>query len=117
MAIRFQLQSKIPGLEMDLDTVDVLFDYSDNKKSDSPKAYETLLLDVINGDQTLFMRADQVETTWRIIMPILDYLEKNIDPDFPNYSVDTWGPEKAEALIAKDGFNWFNLPDKIWYSN
>lgn len=113
MGIRFQLQSKIPGLEMDLDTVDVLFDYSDNKKSDSPKAYETLLLDVINGDQTLFMRADQVETTWRIIMPILDYLEKNIDPDFPNYSVDTWGPEKAEALIAKDGFNWFNLPDKI----
>ena len=112
MAIRFQLQSKIPGLEMDLDTVDILFDYSQNKKHDSPKAYETLLLDAINGDQTLFMRADQVESAWKLVMPILDYWEKNIDHDFPNYSVNTWGPEKAEALIAKDGFHWFNLPDK-----
>src|SRR5690606_39271887 len=61
MAIRFQLQSKKPGLEMDLETVDIIFDYSGSKNSDSPKAYETLLLDAINGDQTLFMRADQVE--------------------------------------------------------
>lgn len=112
MAIRFQLQSKRPGLEMDLDTVDILFDYSENKKSDSPKAYETLLLDAINGDQTLFMRADQVETAWELIMPILNYWEKSIDPDFPNYSVNSWGPYKAETLIEKDGFHWFNLPDK-----
>ena len=102
---------------MDLDTVDILFDYSDNKKSDSPKAYETLLLDAINGDQTLFMRADQVKTTLEIVMPFLDYWEKYIDPDFPNYSVNTWGPEKAEALIVKDGFHWFNLPGKIGNSN
>ncbi len=112
MAIRFQLQSKIPGLEMDLDTVDILFDYSENKKADSPKAYETLLLDAINGDQTLFMRADQVEAAWKLIMPILDYWEKNIGSDFPNYSANSWGPDKAEALIEKDGFHWFNLPDK-----
>ena len=112
MAIRFQLQSKRPGLEMDLDTVDILFDYSESMRTGSPKAYETLLLDAINGDQTLFMRADQVEAAWELIMPILNHWEKNVDPDFPNYSINSWGPEKAETLIAKDGFHWFNLPDK-----
>ncbi len=112
MGIRFQLQSKTPGLEMDLDTVDVVFDYSGSNSSDSPKAYETLLIDAINGDQTLFMRADQVEAAWVIVMPILNYWEKNIAPNFPNYSADSWGPENAEALIAKDGYSWFNLPQK-----
>lgn len=111
MAIRFQLQSKVPGLEMNLNTVDVVFDYAGNKKTDSPEAYETLLLDAINGDQTLFMRADQVETAWELIMPILNYWEKNKEQNFPNYSADSWGPENAEALIAKDGYHWFNLPD------
>ncbi|MEO5788574.1 MAG: glucose-6-phosphate dehydrogenase [Gelidibacter sp.] len=112
MAIRFQLQSKIPGLEMTLNTVDIVFDYFGNKKTDSPEAYETLLLDAITGDQTLFMRADQVEAAWELITPVLNYWEKNKATDFPNYSADSWGPENAEALIAKDGYHWFNLPEK-----
>lgn len=112
MSIRFQLQNKKPGLEMTLNTVDIAFDYSGNKTSDSPEAYETLLLDAITGDQTLFMRADQVEAAWELIMPILNYWEKNTDSSFPNYSADSWGPENAEALIAKDGYHWFNLPEK-----
>lgn len=111
MAIRFQLQSKVPGLEMNLNTVDVIFDYFGSQKTDSPEAYETLLLDAITGDQTLFMRADQVEAAWELIMPILNYWEKNADTNFPNYSADSWGPENAEALIAKDGYHWINLPD------
>lgn len=112
MAIRFQLQSKIAGLEMNLNTVDIVFDYFGSKKSDSPEAYETLLLDAITGDQTLFMRADQVEAAWELIMPILSYWEKTTASNFPNYSADSWGPENAEALIAKDGYHWFNLPEK-----
>ena len=112
MAIRFQMQSKIAGLEMNLNTVDIMFDYNGNKKSDSPEAYETLLLDAITGDQTLFMRADQVEAAWELIMPILNYWEKNTANNFPNYAADSWGPENAEALIAKDGYHWFNLPEK-----
>ncbi|WP_027125121.1 glucose-6-phosphate dehydrogenase [Gelidibacter mesophilus] len=112
MSIRFQFQSKKPGLEMTLNTVDIAFDYFDNKKSDSPEAYETLLLDAITGDQTLFMRADQVEAAWELIMPILNYWENNNDSSFPNYAADSWGPENAEALIAKDGYHWFNLPEK-----
>ena len=112
MAIRFQLESKTPGLEMTLNTVDMVFDYAGKTKIDSPEAYETLLLDVISGDQTLFMRADQVEEAWKVVMPILDYWENNKNADFPNYPANSWGPENAEALIAKDGFHWINLPEK-----
>jgi glucose-6-phosphate 1-dehydrogenase len=112
MAIRFQLESKIPGLEMNLNTVDMVFDYSAKTKIDAPEAYETLLLDVISGDQTLFMRADQVEAAWEVVMPVLDYWENNKMNNFPNYPANSWGPENAEALIAKDGFHWINLPDK-----
>jgi glucose-6-phosphate 1-dehydrogenase len=112
MAIKFQLESKTPGLEMTLNTVDMVFDYSGKAKIDSPEAYETLLIDVISGDQTLFMRADQVEEAWKVVMPILDYWENNKMLDFPNYPANSWGPENAEALIAKDGFHWINLPDK-----
>lgn len=112
MAIRFQLESKTPGLEMILNTVDMVFDYSEKTKTDSPEAYETLLLDVISGDQTLFMRADQVEAAWEVVMPILDHWENNKMTSFPNYPANSWGPENADALIAKDGFHWINLPQK-----
>ena len=112
MGIIFQLESKTPGLEMSLSTVDMVFDYAGKTKSDSPEAYETLLLDIISGDQTLFMRADQVEVAWEVIMPVLNYWEKSKTSNFPNYPADSWGPENAEALIAKDGYHWFNLPDK-----
>lgn len=113
MGIRLQLESKIPGLEMRLNTVDMVFDYAGKTRSDAPEAYETLLLDIISGDQTLFMRADQVEAAWELIMPVLNSWENNKMRNFPNYPADSWGPENAEALIAKDGFHWFNLPETI----
>lgn len=112
MGIRFQLQSKIPGLEMNLNTMNMVFDYSGITKSESPEAYETLLLDIISGDQTLFMRADQVEAAWELIMPVLNFWENNKTADFPNYPADSWGPENAEALIAQDGYHWYNLPEQ-----
>jgi glucose-6-phosphate 1-dehydrogenase len=56
------------------------------------------------------MRADQVEAAWKIIMPILEAWENRPPVDFPNYSPDSWGPEDAEALIARDGNNWVTLP-------
>lgn len=112
MWIRFQLQSKTPGLEMNLNTMNMIFDYSGKSKSDTPEAYETLLLDIISGDQTLFMRADQVEAAWELIMPVLNFWENSKTSNFPNYPADSWGPENAEALIAQDGFHWFNLPEK-----
>lgn len=64
------------------------------------------------GDATLFMRGDQVESAWEIIMPILDKWQSNSSTIFPNYASGTWGPEEAEALIARDGHNWIMIPAK-----
>ena len=96
---------------MNLNTVDMVFDYTGSAKKESPEAYETLILDAISGDQTLFMRADQVEAAWEVVMPILTYWESTKMRYFPNYPANSWGPEIADALIAKDGFHWINLPD------
>ncbi|MCB0653551.1 MAG: glucose-6-phosphate dehydrogenase [Saprospiraceae bacterium] len=110
MSIRLQMQAKKPGLEMILNTVDMVFDYDNNYGKETPEAYETLLLDTIEGDQTLFMRGDQVEAAWELLMPVLHSWQTKTSLDFPNYSADSWGPELAEALIARDGFHWFSLP-------
>jgi glucose-6-phosphate 1-dehydrogenase len=109
MSIRIQVQGKRPGLDMLLNTVDMVFDYKTTYSSYTPEAYETLLLDVMQGDQTLFMRGDQVEAAWDLLMPILQAWAKP-SLNFPNYSADSWGPELAEALIAADGFHWYSLP-------
>ncbi len=112
MSIRLQVQAKRPGVDMVINTVDMVFDYKGSYDNPAPEAYETLLLDTMQGDQTLFMRADQVEAAWALIMPILNTWESKKSSKFPNYSADSWGPEVAEALIARDGFHWFTLPKK-----
>jgi len=112
MSIRLQVQAKRPGVDMVINTVDMVFDYKGTYDNQAPEAYETLLLDTMQGDQTLFMRADQVEAAWALIMPILNVWETKKSSKFPNYSSDSWGPEVAEALIARDGFHWFTLPVK-----
>ncbi len=112
MSVRLQVQAKRPGLDMVLNTVDMVFDYKGTYTNQGPEAYETLLLDVMMGDQTLFMRGDQVEEAWGLLMPVLNSWTNKISLNFPNYSADSWGPELAEALIARDGFHWFTLPVK-----
>ena len=97
---------------MMLNTVDMVFDYQGTYTNQAPEAYETLLLDTMLGDQTLFMRGDQVEEAWDLVMPILTSWQNRPSLSFPNYSADSWGPEVAEALIARDGFHWFTLPLK-----
>ncbi|WP_432712515.1 glucose-6-phosphate dehydrogenase [Pedobacter sp.] len=110
MSIRLQVQGKRPGLDMVLNPVDMVFDYKGTYTSDTPEAYETLLLDAMTGDQTQFMRADQVESAWELLMPVINAWESKKSISFPNYTADSWGPEDAEALIARDGFHWFTLP-------
>jgi glucose-6-phosphate 1-dehydrogenase len=112
MDINLRFQAKRPGQAMILSPVDMTFNYKDEYKDEEPEAYETLLYDVMEGDATLFMRADQVEAAWEVVMPILDVWKARKPMDFPNYSPGSWGPEDAEALIARDGHNWINLPAK-----
>ncbi len=104
--IRMRFQAKQPGSVLRLSPVDMNFSYKDTYKTSSPEAYETLLADVMIGDATLFMRDDQVEASWSVIMPILNAWESVRPVDFPNYQAGTWGPESAEVLIAQDGRSW-----------
>jgi glucose-6-phosphate 1-dehydrogenase len=110
MDIRIRFQAKKPGPSMTLSPVDLVFSYAEAFDGDEPEAYETLLEDVMEGDATLFMRADQVEAAWKVIMPILEAWENRKAIDFPNYKPGSWGPEDAEALIAQDGHHWVALP-------
>lgn len=105
--IRLRFQAKQPGSSLHLSPVDMHFTYQETFKSRSPEAYETLLSDVMLGDATLFMRADQVEASWSILMPVLNAWKNSVPIDFPNYPSGTWGPEAAQVLIAQDGRSWF----------
>jgi len=104
--ILLRFQAKQPGSTLHLSSVDMRFSYQEAFKSKSPQAYETLLADVMAGDATLFMRADQVEASWSVLTPILNAWADLKPVDFPNYKSGTWGPKAADALIAKDGRSW-----------
>ncbi len=106
MNIRLQLQAKKTGLEMLLNSIDMVFSYDDAAKKLTPEAYETLLLEVMMSDQTLFMRADQVEAAWELVMPILDAWKTDINAAFPNYAAHTNGPVSSDALLALDNHKW-----------
>lgn len=112
MKISLVFQGKVPGLELKVEPVEMDFSYKESYDSTPvPEAYETLLLDVLEGDATLFMRADQVEAAWAAVMPILDAWKSAVAPHFPNYAAGTWGPEAADELVHRDGFRWALLPE------
>jgi len=104
--IVLDFQAKVPGPEMRLQPIEMKFDYQDSFATPSPDAYETLLWDVMNNDQTLFMRADQIEAAWRILTPVLEKWGDKSPHHFPNYAAGTWGPKAAEQLLARDGRQW-----------
>jgi glucose-6-phosphate 1-dehydrogenase len=105
--ILLRFLAKQPGPPMHLSPVNMRFSYSEAFDATPVEAYETLLLDVIRGDATLFMRADQVEAAWSVVTPILEMWQEVPPADFPNYPAGTWGPEAAEILIGQDGRSWF----------
>jgi glucose-6-phosphate 1-dehydrogenase len=98
-------QAKQPGTRLLLKPVTMQFNYKESFSLPIPEAYETLLWDVMKNDATLFMRADQVEAAWQIIMPILDTWQKKHPVDFPNYAAGTWGPQEADGFF-KEGHHW-----------
>ena len=109
-AIVMDFQAKYPGPQMLLKPVEMRFSYQDSFKVLSPDAYETLLLDVMKNDATLFMRADQVEAAWEILMPVLEAWKKSAPGHFPNYAAGTWGPKAADELLAREGHAWRPIP-------
>ncbi len=93
-----------PGLE--ITPVDMNFSYADAFGSEAHPAYETLLLDCMIGDPTLFTRSDEVEMAWSLIDPVLQLWEKNPVAEIPTYAAGTWGPKESDALIAQDNATW-----------
>jgi glucose-6-phosphate 1-dehydrogenase len=110
--ILLRCHAKEPGPKMHLGTVDMQFQYSVAFKAATPEAYENLLVDVMRGDATLFMRADQIECAWSIVTPILEGWANQPLDQSAFYSAGTWGPAVANKLIAKDGRAWL-LPTSV----
>ncbi|MDP2632277.1 MAG: glucose-6-phosphate dehydrogenase [Candidatus Curtissbacteria bacterium] len=103
--IGIELAAKKPGLATELEPVDMEFCYKTSFDSDQPEAYERLLVDVILGDQSLFLSQEIIEESWRIIDPI-EKVWQSGKPKLATYKPGTWGPIEAEDLIGKDGRKW-----------
>ena len=104
MALR--IMSKIPGSRAATHPVDMNFNYGDAFSAPSPEAYERLLLDVMAGDASLFMRRDAVEASWAWITDVLDGWNAQGSQLLSEYPAGTWGPVEADKLISTDGHQW-----------
>ena len=104
IALRFDV--KVPGMAMQARTVEMDFAYAEGFGTEEHDAYETLLLDAMLGDQTLFMRSDEVEAAWAIVDPLMAYWETQPPDRFPNYAAGSDGPAIADKLIQSEGARW-----------
>jgi glucose-6-phosphate 1-dehydrogenase len=103
--ISLKFLSKRPGSGMTLRPVSMDFNYGSSFGERSPSAYETLLLDAIMGDATLYTRQDMVEASWSVVEPI-QRVWRETKSDFPNYPAGTWGPAAADEMLARHGHVW-----------
>jgi glucose-6-phosphate 1-dehydrogenase len=111
MEISLLFHAKEPGVKLQIKPVEMDFTYKESYDAPVPEAYETLLLEALGCDASLFMRADQVEAAWKVVMPIIDAWKKEPATRFPNYPPGSWGPKAAETLIKQDGREWILLPE------
>jgi len=102
----FEIDSKMPGPHINIDPVKMDFHYTSVFGSSTREAYERLLLDVMTGDATLFMRRDAVEASWNWLGPILERWAAQTSAPPPAYPAYEWGPQEAQALIASTGRRW-----------
>ncbi|HET6862523.1 MAG TPA: glucose-6-phosphate dehydrogenase [Pyrinomonadaceae bacterium] len=107
--ITVTIGAKQPGFEMVTNTVHMDFCYQSGTTVRSPEAYETLLLDVMTGDATLFIRRDEVEAQWRLITPIEETWAQQKPLELPTYASGTDGPPQADELLARNGHKWRKL--------
>lgn len=105
--VHWRFEAKVPDTISETRSVDMEFHYADSfGKTAIPEAYERLLLDTISGDASLFTRADEVETAWGLIDPILGAWESTNQP-LAFYDTGSWGPKEADELLAREGRKWF----------
>jgi glucose-6-phosphate 1-dehydrogenase len=115
--IALNFGAKTPGTHMRASRVNMDFSYRETFGTATPVAYETLLLDAMRGDATLFTRRDEVEAEWKIITPIEDAWKQLPPPQFPNYAAGSEGPDNADSMIQYDRHRWRTLKrDAGWNS-
>jgi glucose-6-phosphate 1-dehydrogenase len=100
------LNTKIPGLETRTQPVKMSFRYATTFGSNTPEAYERLVLDAMVGDGTLFIRGDEAETSWKLYTPVLEAWAAAGRQGLDEYAAGSWGPPSADALLAKNNHVW-----------
>ena len=107
--VHLRFEAKAPDTVAETRSVDMEFHYAEAFGPTAiPEAYERLLLDALQGDASLFTRADEVEMAWGLIDPILQAWETNQAPPLVTYEIGSWGPVEAKALLTKDGRDWMH---------
>jgi glucose-6-phosphate 1-dehydrogenase len=105
MHLRFEM--KVPDTEADLRSVDMDFHYADDFGPGAlPDAYERLLLDALEGDASLYTRADAIELAWQVVDPIVQSWEAAGSPPLEMYAPGSWGPPASETLLRREGREW-----------
>ncbi len=104
--ISLSFAAKRPGMRLALGPVSMEFGYAASFDGPVPEAYERLLLDVLRGDPTLFLRSDEVAAAWAFVDPVLAGWRESMPPAFPNYAAGTWGPADADQLAGGCRVGW-----------
>ncbi len=107
--LSLRIVSKVPGSRAKTNPVEMNFKYGEAFQGQSPEAYERLLLDVMAGDASLFMRRDAVEASWAWVTPIIEGWKASGAKWLPEYRAGAWGPVEADRLIETDGRVWRKL--------
>lgn len=120
--ILLRFAAKVPGLGPDVRSVNMDFAYGSSFLTDAPEAYETLILDAMLGDASLFTRADEVEAAWSLVTPVTEAwarwdaeaaerpkAKRSTEGMIQPYPAGSWGPEAADQLIERDGRRWRRL--------
>src|ERR1044071_2319678 len=97
ISLRFEV--KVPGVDVRMVSVDMDFGYHEAFGEAGHEAYETLLLDCMLGDATLFTRSDEVEAAWSVVDPIIEFWANKRPDHFPNYPAGSWGPEVGSFAL------------------
>src|SRR5215212_2576043 len=102
--ISLKIGAKVPGTGFEISSVNMDLLYGTAFLEEAPDAYQRLLLDLMLGDPTLFIRADEAEDAWAILEPVMRAWSGS--KEVPTYPAGTWGPEEAEELLERDGREW-----------
>jgi glucose-6-phosphate 1-dehydrogenase len=100
------LNAKVPGLDTRTQPVKMSFRYATTFGSNTPEAYERLVLDAMIGDGTLFIRGDEAEESWKLYTPVLKFWQSQGRQGVESYAAGSWGPEAADKLLTSRGHAW-----------